>query len=588
MEKSRYNLDKDFDHKTAAGIFYAGSFLFFALLFLINLPIVVEAESEAEDIDLNLQVNEGPRIIIYDVGESEIGTNSARISWKTNFVAECDVFYGRTTSYSDGEYNESTTRTNHSTTLNGLEAGEKYYYKIYCDSPIKIGQERDGFDFFTSLPSPDFDVTVIGDERKAKINGTGKSGWKVILVFSGPESFTQELVCGPNGKWQFITDQLKSGNYSVSVTYKNEDGTVTSNSTAHHFMIEDEDSEVAQEEFDDLKKRKTEISLFSPDLSTLIEENESVANVVDVISGTAEAIGKAIEENQTQVSIVTGAGIAVGTLPFLFQFNSLADLGILLKGLFGLLTGFFAGRKRRDWGVVYDIRNGQPVPLVTVSIFNEDGRLSEKKVTDRFGAYNFLVPSGKYTIQVEKKGYMFVPNAEQLMNFYADSYRGQVLEVKKDDVIRNDIPMKSLVKESRKSIVNIGWVKIATGVIFAGGFILSLASVIVSPNIINFVIMGIYLAGGWIRSFAGAAPNWGTVVGKNGAQASFAIIKAFEKESGKMVARTVSNEHGRYYLVLDPGEYVLEISSSVLSGQSWTGEIVQKNRSAVKKKIRLG
>lgn len=625
-----------------AGIIIAGCFSYVAFV-----PAIARA---AENTNVGIQVLSGSFIDIQisNVVASNITRNTAKVSWETAPATECELSYGRTLAFSDGSYTETSPNTSHSYDLTGLFEGDRYYYKIHCEVS---GNEKDSgnFEFDTASSAPTVDISVDTQNKKAEFSGTGRSGWTVNIKVTGESNFFKTVTCDPDGSWSYKTGKLDAGKYYVEVYYTNEHGAESPMSDKESFTIDEDNNEdnngkdedssgsggggaiiipPADDDEDDggddgssqddsgqggqgavidngmineevgiiEGREKTDgdddlISRIAKSLADFLDlegAGKFIADATDAMKETAQATSEAIARNKTQVNVLSSVGVAVGTLPFLLQLNSLRDIGLLFKSISSVIFGIFINRKRRDWGVIYDSRDGKPIPLAVISIFTADGRLAEKKVSDSMGTYSFLVPSGQYSIKAEKKGYEFQPVIINPGAYHVHNYEGQLLDVKKDDIIKNDIPLKPQVAKVQRALLSRKITDFLSSAAFFCGLTLSLVAVILQPTIFNTIIIIIYSVSGAIRIFAGTGAKWGTVYGNDGVKASFAIIKAFDKESGKLIARTITDEHGRYYLILGQGRYNLEVSSSILAGQSWTGEISLAKRAAVKKKIELG
>lgn len=100
----------------------------------------------------------------------------------------------------------------------------------------------------------------------------------------------------------------------------------------------------------------------------------------------------------------------------------------------------------KPWGIIYDSKTGQPLPMAIVKIIDPDySRILETKLTDYAGRFAFMVVPGKYIIQVEKEEYNFPSRACVLINKkqQIDWYCGEMFEIKseKEAFINIDIPL---------------------------------------------------------------------------------------------------------------------------------------------------
>ncbi|MFC1608787.1 carboxypeptidase-like regulatory domain-containing protein [Patescibacteria group bacterium] len=268
-----------------------------------------------------------------------------------------------------------------------------------------------------------------------------------------------------------------------------------------------------------------------------------------------------MENNDSRFNSLRMMGVVLATTPFLVELSSIGDIPILIRDVFARLFGVFFSRKRkRKWGVVYDIKSGKPVPMATVSILNERGLLKEKKITDKYGSYFFLVPSNEYFIKAKKKGY------EQLGTSVSDSpisgkqeNLGKHVEIFDEaSVIRENIPFKKKKLSIINILVNHSLFNGMVAIIFWIGFISSFAIAVVFPNILNAVIIFVYFVVLAIRAFAVGNVEYGVVRDSLGKNLAFATIKAMNQETGEVVSRIVADEKGRYFMILDEGSYVIE------------------------------
>lgn len=342
-----------------------------------------------------------------------------------------------------------------------------------------------------------------------------------------------------------------------------------------------EESWPAEEKTEKQKKKKTGL------LRKISEA--PILRAIPNIKENVEKIEEFVVENEKTIAAATSSGIVVSTLPFLFQMNSLNTLWLLIRSLLGSLAGFLTGRRKRDWGIVYDSIIGKPVSMAVVTISDESGKIRDAKVTDKLGAYGFLVPPGKYYLSVERKGYEFVPNDEKQKIFYSGSYMGGVIEVESHGLIKKDIPLKPKEKVKKSKIIMYGIFKNLSDslapVIFYAGLLVSIFILIAYPTVLNSAIIIMYIIGFIVKDFIFGKAEWGIVLGKSNKKEAFASINVFNEENNNIIGRTVSDEKGRYYLVLDEGGYYVKTTG--LSGAKWEGKINLKKRTAVKEKIKL-
>lgn len=301
-------------------------------------------------------------------------------------------------------------------------------------------------------------------------------------------------------------------------------------------------------------------------------ENSELSKVVDSFQNV-------IKEEPVAVAITSMAGMAAATVPFALQLDSFGTLLAAIRNGLGLA---FLRRKRKQWGMVYNAANGKPIPGARVNVLNEEGKQMEMVVTDKYGAYAFLVSQGRYRLEAQKEGYRFVAN-DKLASFYTDDYRGEFIDIKESDLIRFNIPMameKSFKEERYRKYFSFLF-----QTIFYIGFVLSIFAAITTLSILNITLFIMYAVSGLVNEAVLGKVKWGKTLMPSGKNASFTYIKVRNRENGELISKVISDDTGRYYLILDPGRYSLE--AVAIDGSNWSDEINVLKRKVINKKIRL-
>lgn len=104
---------------------------------------------------------------ISDVRVPEIDSYSARIEWKTDKLAVCQVFLGKTTDYEILGLAEMSFLTDHSAWVNYLSPKTLYNFKIKCRNRSTVYSETGNYSF-SSMPRPSSvsPIVVPSDEVK--------------------------------------------------------------------------------------------------------------------------------------------------------------------------------------------------------------------------------------------------------------------------------------------------------------------------------------------------------------------------------------------------------------------------------------
>ncbi|MFZ2193779.1 MAG: carboxypeptidase regulatory-like domain-containing protein [Candidatus Moraniibacteriota bacterium] len=302
-----------------------------------------------------------------------------------------------------------------------------------------------------------------------------------------------------------------------------------------------------------------------------------------IVSEKIEEIRQVVQENQPAVTTASLTSLGVSSVVLASQLPSLGYLGALLRSIWSFLSGIFIKRKK-VWGVVFDNLTGMPISMAAVSIYNKDDRKVDSRITDSFGAYSFLVSPGEYHLEIDKKGYAFNPNNEGKI-FYLDQYSGEKISTKEYDIIKKDIPMSQNENTYEKAVQSFKIKKTFSYIFLLGGMIFSFGILIFDQSVINYVICLIYSISVLISYGMAGGKKWGTILNQFKKPEPFATIKVFEKETEKLKARTISDEKGRYFLILDPGRYDVKINT--VSGVEKSEEILLKDRMAFKDNISI-
>ena len=595
---------------------------------------VTEAVSDGTSV--NLQVIQVTNLTITDVTTLTVHINSVDINFNTNAPALCTLAWGNTTEYAGGTTSEVGAGTVlHTISLLNLDQGKRYYYKVSCLSGT-MSAEEDGFMFDTNFEIPTFSLKkkVNDDGTKVQFYGNTEVAFKVFLRVTGPDGFDKLIEADSDPAWSWQTGFLDPGVYFTKIYVENDLGQKSAWSTTKTFTVEevsDPDPEIIlppdtpivpeppvvpetplppenppvvpdnpplspeisegqpeKQEEDQAAKENSVSERAKPTKNVgvldkisevpFVRDNPEVADLI-------ENVDSAVEAAATPIAAVNAINSMAVSVPVFFQLGSLQEILLLIKNAVGALFGFFTRYKTREWGIVYDSKTLKPIPLALVTIFEEGGKKASSKLTDKLGTYGFLVPPGKYTIDVDKKGYVFKHNPILKVISYANNYDGNLFEVKEADLVKKDIPLMADKHTAARHWITANYLVIIFNTIFYFSFAFSVFSLLVNPVIFNYAVCFLYLVILVIRNYSLAENNWGVVLDLENRNKPFVYIKAVDKTTGAMVARTVTDERGRYYMVLNKGEYELEAVSN--TGLSWHGEILTDKRKAVTEIIRL-
>lgn len=162
----------------------------------------------------------------------------------------------------------------------------------------------------------------------------------------------------------------------------------------------------------------------------------------------------------TLLDLVERYGPVVAVISFLISValviytpNPLNIVIFIFNVLIVSLQFLVVPRLRKSWGVVFDDRTLEPIPLATITLFDaKTNKLLRSRLSDYRGRFNFLAPPGIYKMLVSKTNYEFPAQASKKMAKYTHLYFGGEFEVKKDnETIQANIPVRksSLVVNDR-------------------------------------------------------------------------------------------------------------------------------------------
>lgn len=316
-------------------------------------------------------------------------------------------------------------------------------------------------------------------------------------------------------------------------------------------------------------------------------QEEILLTVAENLSAD-EPPARQIVDYEKVLKIVALVGMFAQMIALATQFRTPVDLMLFLREallrIFGILG--FRRKSKIDWGTVYDAINGQPLPLTRVNLLDHiSGQLKETKFTDKFGSYYFLVNPGQFQIETFKPGYLMSEEDNSARKtLYGDSYGLETLDFKDyGKVIKNIAMMKQQGRNYIRAIFNAETFKIILMMIFYLGLIANLFILVCFPSIINFIIFILYFYFVFLRHIFTSSIKWGKVIDEKGIAQIFTTIKVRNKENGKLVARTISDEKGRYFLVVNKGDYILEYMNTGENQKIHTDQISLSQRGSVKK-----
>lgn len=275
---------------------------------------------------------------------------------------------------------------------------------------------------------------------------------------------------------------------------------------------------------------------------------------------------RALPEVQTAIDIaipVTVAAAVATTAVLASSFSLLQFLQFWFTSPFL----FFARRKRKAYGIVYNSLSKVAIDLATVRLYDTiTNRLVKSTVTDAQGRYFFVTNPGQYRLTVVKNGFVF-PSAYLAGvkddGMHLDVYTGQIIVVTEHDAtIAANIPLDGVEgrTDQEPSVVGRrGLLRKLRFAFSASGVVLSLLVYFFSPSLLTAALaigQVIVFCLFWRLAIPRRPKGWG-VVYDNATRRPVgnAVVRLFEPKYNKLVETTLTDSLGRYSFLVGPNEY---------------------------------
>ena len=246
------------------------------------------------------------------------------------------------------------------------------------------------------------------------------------------------------------------------------------------------------------------------------------------------------------------------------------------------LSLFGIERRSRPWGVVYDSVTKQPIDPAYVVIEDEKGNEVKMSITDIDGRYGFLVEPGRYRVKANKTNYIFP--SEKLKGkksdiLYNNLYFGELFDVEGNSiVVDKNIPMdpenfdwNEFTKLNKNILTYYSYTDLFKAVIFKwlfyAGFVVSVIAALITSQIYSWIILGLYVPLFILRLTNFKLRSYGSVLEKDtGKPFSFAVVRVCLAKSGREISSTVCDIRGRYFALVNNGEYYVKIEKKTDEG----------------------
>lgn len=310
---------------------------------------------------------------------------------------------------------------------------------------------------------------------------------------------------------------------------------------------------------------------------TFVEKSAKI--LTDVVSVLATSITAAsqqvsekvksipISEDTSQSISATALAVVVVTPVVSASLGSSYSIAFILKSSTIGLALLGLGKKKRNCGMVYNSVTKEPIKNAVVRIYKTDGALVTTEVTNQLGIFESDIETGEYKITINASGYKFPSNivigTQDLP--YENVYTGGNFIYNSSSTISYSIPIDPLNKniaEEAIVIVRNGIVKFvnSTANIFVFvGLLFTVISYIKLSSTLNLILLIVYIAIVIIGIVMRRQERYryGKVTDLSGNPVRGVEIGLMETEFNTILAKRVTNDHGKYRFITPGGSYKL-------------------------------
>ncbi len=304
----------------------------------------------------------------------------------------------------------------------------------------------------------------------------------------------------------------------------------------------------------------------------LRREQPFIPTVIEAIQDIGTAVEEIRQSPAAQESAVIAAPV-VATVAVASTASLVAGFGLVqyLQFITTAPVLFFARRRRKGFGVVYNAYTKMPVDLAIVRLYRMDetkpdapGRLVASRVTDKGGRYFFLAQPGLYRLTATKPGFSF-PSAylagKKDDGLFLDVYHAEPIRVTEASAtIAANLPMDPVAggAEPRQIIWKRRFRRAQSAAAFLGN-IVAVGVLIVRPSMFTAALaVGQLIVYALVRRLAAPKKpkSWGIVYDSaTGRPLSQVIARVLEPTYNKVLETTVTDTRGRFTFLLGPNEY---------------------------------
>lgn len=244
-----------------------------------------------------------------------------------------------------------------------------------------------------------------------------------------------------------------------------------------------------------------------------------------------------------------------------------ASQGFSLKSILSSLRALGVLPKKKAKGVVYDSKTKKTVPFALLTFkesnSNSESNILETVVTDVHGVFQSIsLPSSEYTVTVSHQDYTFPTKRNRPAYFtMLEYYKGEEFTIKSNqDKQTLFVPIDSKVmisdKSSIKNSLNILLSYFALKNITHLMFAVSVVFTILSPSLVNFLVIGLYLLiyGYRLFIYLFSTKVTGKVMDESGNPIEDVIVRLSD-QTGAVFTVVTTNKNGSFKAYLKKEKY---------------------------------
>ena len=310
------------------------------------------------------------------------------------------------------------------------------------------------------------------------------------------------------------------------------------------------------------EKPPTPVTPTPPVVSDIEKIVEDITVILDDTVGKLDPSD--LERVTTATSVVTASSaivVAAGTFAALPYFFLQLFLNLLS------LLGFRKGAK--PVGFVYDSVSKDAISQAIVRIYDEEGHMVWTDVTDGNGYFTAKLKQGRYKIEVKASRYEF-PSKVVFGKEDApitNVYHGEVFEVGENREINFSIPLDPLEESQLRVKLEAFWtrtkfiVHLLHILLFLIGLTLAFYTYYSNPTTLSLIVLLLFVPTFFLvlRNIFFSKDIYGVVKDMQGNRVEGVTVGLREAEFDKIVAKRITDSHGRYRFFVGEGRYYIEI-----------------------------